>query len=252
MRLLIPLILLLQAATGGLSDSALRDSLNAKYSKQLLTVRNFPAGARVRFDGDGKLLEGMPGIFTLDGSMRVEVRGRQAFLAYNAKTKRLEESLTGEKMTLEFARKSGVPVEKNIDAALVPFETLTSVVPGYWAKFLTGNGQLEAVVDAKTGIAVPRASESQGLVPRGTKTPAPSYPKAIQNHGVTGRVTLRVIVDENGKPTVADLVEPVGFGLDQVAIDAVNQWEYEPARKDGKGVKVYFRVVVNFNSSQRN
>jgi TonB family protein len=150
-------------------------------------------------------------------------------------------------MVVEFARKAGASIDKTIDDALITFEELPAIVPAYWGKFLSGKGELEAVVDSKTGIAIPRASEAQGLVPRGTKMPAPVYPKAMQDHGVSGKVTMRVVVDENGKPFVADLVEPIGYGLDQAAIDAVNTWEYEPARKDGKGVKVYFRVSVNFN-----
>jgi outer membrane biosynthesis protein TonB len=40
----------------------------------------------------------------------------------------------------------------------------------------------------------------------------------------------------------------VGFGLDQAAIDEINNsWEFEPARKDGMPVKVYFRIRINFN-----
>jgi TonB family protein len=260
MRLLISLILLLQAGTGEVSDGALKQALNTKYEKKLVTVRGFPTGTRVRFDTEGKLVDGMAGVFTLDGSLhvdsikvgadRVELQGKQAYLAFNAKTKKLEESFSGDKMVVEFARKPGMGVEKVIDDALMTLEELPSIVPTYWAKFLTGKGELEAVVDPKTGVAIPRASEAQGLVPKGRKTPAPVLSKSMLSRGVVGKVTLRVVVDENGKSFVADLVEPVGYGLDQAAIDAVNTWEYEPARKDGKGVKVYFRVSVNFNTTR--
>jgi TonB family protein len=256
MRLLIPLLLLLQVPAGNLSDGALRESLNAAYSKKLVTVRGFPTGTKLQFDADGLLIAGIPGVFTLDGNVhvdsvnvapdRVEFRGRQAFLEYNAKTRKLEESIGNNRMTLEFARKAGVSVEKGIGAALVSFDGLPKLVPPYWAKFLSGNGELEAVIDPKTGIAVPRASEAQGLVPKNVKQISPVYPKAVQPLGMSGSSILRVIVDELGKPQVADIVTPIGFGLDQAAIDAVNQWEYEPAQKDGKGVKVYFRVRVNF------
>lgn len=259
MRLLISLLLLLQAPTGIVSDGALKDSLTARYAKKFFTVRDFPTGTRLSFDADGKLLAGgTPGVFTLDGSLRVdsvnvgadrvELRGQHAFLQYNTRTRKLEESLSGNRMTLEFARKAGTPVERSIDAALVTFEGLVKIVPAYWEKFLTGNGELEAVIDPATGVAVPRASEPQGLVPKALegKQPAPAYPKGVQLVGVR-TVILRVVVDERGKPQVADIVGPVGFGLDQAAIDAVHQWEFEPARKDGKGVKVYFRIRVNFS-----
>jgi len=257
MRLLIPLLLLLQAPTGAISDGALRDALTVKYAKKLATVRGFPTGTRFQFDAVGMLIGGTPGVFTLDGHLRVEsvnvspdrveVRGRQAFLEYDAKTRNLEESIGGSRMTLEFAREPGVSVERAIEAALVSFDGLPKLVPAYWTKFLSGNGELETVVDSATGVAVPRASEAQGLVPKATKQIPPVYPNAVKPLAVTGTVILRVIVDEQGKPQVADIVTPVGYGLDQAAIDAVNQWEFEPARKDGNGVKVYFRVRVNFS-----
>jgi TonB family protein len=256
MRLLI-LLLLLQAPAGINSDGALRDSLTAKYAKKLVTVRGFPTGTRLQFDAAGALVDATPGVFTLDGHFhvdsvnvspeRVELRGHQAFLEYNARTKKLEESVGPSRMTLEFARKAGNPVEPAIETALIGFEGLPKLVPGYWTKFLSGAGELDTVVDPVTGVAVPRASEAQGLVPKPVKQGTPAYPKIVQPLAVTGSVILRVIVDEAGKPQVADIVTPIGFGLDQSAIDAVNQWEFEPARKDGKGVKVYFRVRVNFS-----
>jgi TonB family protein len=254
---LLILLLLLQAPTGTTSDGALRDTLTAKYARKFVTVRGFPTGSRLQFDSSGALIGGTPGVFTLDGSLRVdsvnvspervELRGRQAYLEYNSRTKKLEESIGGTRMTLEFARNAGNSVERNIDGALVFFDGLPKLVPAYWEKFLSGNGELDNVVDSVTGVAVPRASESQGLVPKVTRQTTPEYPKAVQPLGVTGSVVLRVIVDEQGKPKVADIVTPIGYGLDQSAIDAVNQWDFEPARKDGKGVKVYFRVRVNFS-----
>jgi TonB family protein len=257
MRLLISLLLLLQLPAGPVSDGALRDSLTARYAKKLVTVRGFPTGTKLQFDTEGALIGGTPGVFTLDGNLRVEsvdvspdrveFRGRQAFLEYNERTRRLEEAVRGSRMTLEFARKAGTPVERGIEAVLVPFEGLSKLVPAYWTKFLSGDGELDAVVDPVTGVPVPRASEAQGLVPRATKQTTPVYPPAVQPFAVAGTVVLRVTVDEQGKPRVSDIVTPIGFGLDQAAIDAVNQWEFEPARKDGKGVKVYFRVRVNFN-----
>ena len=256
MRLLI-VLLLLQAPAGSLSDAALRDTLTTKYVKKFVAVRGFPIGVRHQFDASGTLIGAMPGVFTLDGGLhvesvyvspdRVELRGRQAYLEYNAKTKKLEESIGGARMAVEFARNANTPVQRNVEAAIVSLDELPKLVPAYWTKFLSGNGELDAVVDPATGLAVPRASEAQGLVPKAVKQTTPEYPKAVQSLAVTGSVVLRVIVDEDGRPKVADIVTPIGYGLDQAAIDAVNQWEFEPARKDGKGVKVYFRVRVNFS-----
>jgi TonB family protein len=259
MRLLIPLLLLLQAPTGAVSDVALRDSLTSKYTKKFFALKNFPTGTQFRFDADGTPLVPLnPGVFTLDGGLRVEsvnvnperveIRGRQTFLRFNATTRKLEEAAIGPRMTLEFARKAGTPAETGIDAVLIPFDGLAKVVPAYWAKFLSGTGVPDTIVDPATGVVIPRASEAQGLVPRATKQPTPLYPAALRTMGIVGEVVLRVVVDERGKPQVADVAEPFGYGLDQSAIDAIqNSWEFEPARKDGKPVKVYFRVRIRFS-----
>lgn len=257
MRFLLPLLLLLQVA-GTDSDKGLQETLNSKYGRKLLTVRGFLTGTRLLFDADGKPLSGgTPGVFTLDGSMRVdsvrvapdhvEVRGRRVFLNYNTRSQKLEEYLATDSMRVDFARKAGVLVEPVIEATLLPLESLTPLVPPYWTRFLQGKVGLQPVVDPATGVQVARASESLGLVPKVNRQVTPVYPPILRPYGIVGSVLLHVIVDERGKPTVADIIDPAGFGLDQSAIEAVQQWEYEPARQEGKGVKVYFRVRVNFS-----
>ena len=259
MRFLIPLLFLLQTPTDAVSDVAIRDALTSRYTKKFFAVKNFPAGTQFRFDAEGAMLAGgAPGLFGLDGGVRVEsvnvspdrieIRGRQTFLRFNAGTRKLEEAPSGSRMTLEFARKAGSPVERGIDAALIPFEGLSRVVPAYWGKFFSGTNTLDAIVDPVTKVAIPRASEEQKLVPRSIAQPMPPYPDALRSIGIAGDVVLRVVVDERGKPLVADIAEPLGYGLDQTAIDMIHsKWEFEPAQKDGKPVKVYFRVRVRFS-----
>jgi len=42
-------------------------------------------------------------------------------------------------------------------------------------------------------------------------------------------------------------VRGLGHGLDQKAIDAVKQWTFQPAQKDGKPVDVQISVEVVFH-----
>lgn len=261
MRCLLLLLVLQVPGPADRSDDVLRDNLTKSYADKLFTVRDFISGSRLRYDADGKFLSGgEPGAFTLDGSIhvdsvnvredRIELRGRHVYLRFNPGTRRLEEFPTENRMRLDFARTPDVPPEAGIADALLTLEELPQVLPAYWRKFITGPPTLSPLVDPVTGVVIPRAIEDEGLVPQATRQIAPSYPRDVRNYGVAGSVILRVIVDEQGKPRVGDLVRPLGFGLDQAAIDAVNQWEFEPAKKDGKPVKVYFRVRVNFNAPQ--
>ena len=260
-HLILPLLLAIQTTVGANAnaDQATHATLTARYVGKTFTVRSFLSGNRIRFDADGKHLGGgTPGVFALAGNIhvdsvtvspeRIEIRGREAFLVFNPRTEKMEELITGFGTRLEFARKPNVPVEAGIDAVLLSFEDLVKILPPYWAKFLTGPAGLQTVVDPVTGREIPRASEALGLVPRPIQQDQPRYPEPVRRWGVSGSVVLRVVVDEQGKPQVVDLVEPLGYGLDQAAIDAVNQWKFEPARSDGKPVKVYIRARINFSA----
>ena len=155
--------------------------------------------------------------------------------------------MTGFGTRLEFARSPNVPVETGIGAVLLSFDDLGKVLPPYWEKYLTGKTGVLPVIDPVTGQVIPRASEDQGVVPRIIQQIPPEYPPAIRRYRVSSSVVLNVVVDELGKPQVFDLLEPLGYGLDQAAIDAVNQWKFEPARRDGNPVKVFIRMRVHFD-----
>jgi TonB family protein len=55
-----------------------------------------------------------------------------------------------------------------------------------------------------------------------------------------------LIVDAEGNPRDIRVLRGLGFGLDAKAIDAVRQWRFAPAKKDGKPVNVQVNVEVAF------
>ncbi len=57
---------------------------------------------------------------------------------------------------------------------------------------------------------------------------------------------LWLIVGPDGKPHDIKVARALGMGLDQKAIEAVRNWKFEPAMKDGKPVAVQINVEVNF------
>ncbi|HYK62473.1 MAG TPA: energy transducer TonB, partial [Bryobacteraceae bacterium] len=61
-----------------------------------------------------------------------------------------------------------------------------------------------------------------------------------------GTVLLSLVVDENGKAVSIKVTKPLGLGLDQKAIEAVEKWRFKPGMKDGKAVPVIASVEVNF------
>jgi len=82
--------------------------------------------------------------------------------------------------------------------------------------------------------------------PRALFTPDPEYSEEARKAKYQGTVVLWLIVDPSGRPQNVKVARSLGMGLDQKAIEAVRNWKFEPAEKDGKPVAVQINVEVNF------
>ncbi len=75
----------------------------------------------------------------------------------------------------------------------------------------------------------------------------PVYPPRCLRLGIEGRVKVRVLVGENGRPQEVTVGESSGeSALDQAAIEAVREWRFEPARRNGVAVRAWAIVPVEF------
>ncbi|MEO5922669.1 MAG: M56 family metallopeptidase [Bryobacteraceae bacterium] len=73
-------------------------------------------------------------------------------------------------------------------------------------------------------------------------SPQPVFPEEARAAQAEGEVRLSVVVDENGLPTQIAVTQGFGMGLDEAAIEAIHQWRFKPAMKDGQPVS--FRAVM--------
>jgi TonB family protein len=67
-----------------------------------------------------------------------------------------------------------------------------------------------------------------------------------QDNGVAGMALYHVIIGAGGKPEQIVVARPIGFGLDENAVEAIRNAKFEPAIKDGKPVPVLLDLVVQF------
>ncbi|MGA2882820.1 MAG: energy transducer TonB [Bryobacteraceae bacterium] len=74
----------------------------------------------------------------------------------------------------------------------------------------------------------------------------PEYSEEARKAKFQGTVTLSVVVDEKGNPRDIKITRPLGLGLDQKAVEAVEKWKFSPGKKDGKPVPVFAQIEVNF------
>jgi len=77
------------------------------------------------------------------------------------------------------------------------------------------------------------------------KGEAPAYPSIARSAGVEGTVTIAAAVDANGNVTGTSVLRSVPL-LNQAALDAVKEWQFEPQRVGGKAVPTMVTVNVNF------
>jgi len=74
----------------------------------------------------------------------------------------------------------------------------------------------------------------------------PEFSKEARKAKFSGVVEVYLVVDEDGNPTHVRVVKSAGMGLDEEAVNAVSQYKFLPATKDGQPVKVEVYIDVNF------
>jgi periplasmic protein TonB len=81
--------------------------------------------------------------------------------------------------------------------------------------------------------------------PRKIKDVRPAYPPLALLTQARGTVVIEITIGTDGTVREATVVHSVPQ-LDQAALEAVRQWEYEPTRVNGTLVSLIMTVVVNF------
>lgn len=82
--------------------------------------------------------------------------------------------------------------------------------------------------------------------PRVTRQVNPEYPE--RGIRVQGVVAIGVVVTSKGLPDDVKVVKSLEKDVDRCALDAVKQWRFAPAKKDGKPVAVHITIEIEFHS----
>ena len=92
------------------------------------------------------------------------------------------------------------------------------------------------VYQVKEGITTPRAIDQ----------PDPEYSEEGRKAKYQGTAILGLTVGGDGLPYDICVLEALGHGLDEKAIEAVQHWTFKPGVKDGHGVPVRVSVETTF------
>ena len=75
----------------------------------------------------------------------------------------------------------------------------------------------------------------------------PEFSEEARKAKYQGTCVLGLVVDANGRPTQIRVINALGMGLDEKAIESVKNWKFEPGQKDGHAVAVEIAVEVDFH-----
>lgn len=101
-------------------------------------------------------------------------------------------------------------------------------------------------------VAAPAPPVTEPVVPPSfnaayLNNPPPEYPRNARRNREQGRVMVRVLVNEAGRPDRIELGESSGSAsLDQAALDVVRQWRFVPARRGQTPVGAWVLVPIVF------
>jgi TonB family protein len=74
----------------------------------------------------------------------------------------------------------------------------------------------------------------------------PEYSEEARKAKYQGTVVVYAEVDPNGRAMNLRIMQSLGLGLDEKALEAIKKWRFRPGYKDGKPVTVAATIEVNF------
>lgn len=105
---------------------------------------------------------------------------------------------------------------------------------------LSGNvlGDMKDVIMTEDSVDTP---------PRVLQRMALEYPAGARSNGITGFVTVRLLVSPDGTVLRSQIFESEPKGVfDDVTLASVSQWKFEPAKYKGQSVSTWAKQKISF------
>jgi len=247
------------AATEAALDAAL-DATGALVGRAIF-IRNGYAGGELSYDalghvrGEPKELDWTLSGLNIDkvlrrGAGEIELDGLRVAMRYNPEQHVFERHpQKDQKLKIVLAVNDGA---RGLQGALATVFAvgidpgLQRAMPAYWRHYfspglawpndeLTGK-PIVALTAPVTGLEMPAIE----------KKTEPEFTAEARQDRVKGVVGLKLTVGTDGMPHRIAIRQPLGYGLDERAVEAVAKYRFRPGMKDGQPVAVEMLVNQTF------
>ncbi len=116
-------------------------------------------------------------------------------------------------------------------------------MPDYWQYFYQAQNSHKMLTPTDPKILRPGPGVDGPHLVAHVTPPSNDY---AQKADVAGVASYMVILGTDGKPAAVAVYRPIGFGLDENAVAAIENAKFTPAVKDGKAVMSVIDLAVNF------
>jgi TonB family protein len=254
------IILTCSGSVASAQSDALEKQVVAALRGKILTLKTFRKNGRVELDGAGQIKnKGETGPWTIysrfvvtkielsDSRLRV---GGPRIIHYRDP---VQKQIVGARSDMNIdvdiditQGASAADISAAIARTFAGAEGLAPYVPEYWRPYVEGKSESLTCAPATTTVRIGGNVAAANLLTQ----VRPRYPEEAKRFLVQGVVVLQALITETGDVGRLLIIEPVGAGLDENAVEAVSQWKYKPTLLNGAPVCVVTTITVNYAFSR--
>lgn len=122
-------------------------------------------------------------------------------------------------------------------------DRMMAAMPDFWKLYYQAAAAKTDFRPSDPGIIPDADASTQAKLLSNIDAPSDEF---AQQCGVAGMALYQAVIGTDGTPEEISVARPIGFGLDENAVEAIRKAKFEPAMKDGKPVSVFLDLVVQF------
>jgi hypothetical protein len=120
---------------------------------------------------------------------------------------------------------------------------MVAAMPDYWKYFYQAQIDHKSIEPTDPNIVRPGPGIDGPKLMKNLVASSNGYAQQSQ---IAGVASYKVILGPDGKPLAVAVYRPIGFGLDENGVEAIQKSTFTPATKDGKAMTSVIDVSINF------